>query len=81
MHNGRMTDLLERAVATARTLPTDVQDEIARLMLMIAADERTEPVALSAEERAAIDTSNAAAAGGEFATDEQVRAVWAKYDN
>lgn len=78
VHDGRMTDLLERAVAAARGLPPDRQDDIARLVLMIAADE--EPVALSAEERAAIVASKAAAARGEFATDEQVRATWAKYD-
>jgi hypothetical protein len=76
-----MTDLLERAVAAARTLPPDVQDEIARLVFMIAADEHAEPVALSVEERAAIAASRAAAARGEFATDEQVRAVWVKYED
>jgi hypothetical protein len=37
------------------------------------------PVLLSADERAAIATSKAAAARGEFATDEQVRAIWAKH--
>jgi hypothetical protein len=37
------------------------------------------PVALSADERAAIATSKAAAARGEFATDEQVRVSWAKH--
>ncbi len=79
MHNARMTDLLERAVAAARELPPDVQDDIARIVLTIAADEEPEPVALSPAERAAIATSKAAAARGEFATDEQVRALWAKY--
>ncbi len=34
---------------------------------------------LSAAERAAITTSKAAAARGEFATDEEVRAIWAGY--
>jgi predicted transcriptional regulator len=37
------------------------------------------PVVLSADERAAIAASRAAAARGEFATGEQVRAIWAKY--
>jgi predicted transcriptional regulator len=37
------------------------------------------PVALSTDERAAIAASKAAAARGEFATDEQVRAIWAKH--
>ena len=36
-------------------------------------------VPLSPEEREAIAHSKAAAARGEFATDEQVRAVWAKH--
>ena len=34
---------------------------------------------LTADERAAINRSKAAAARDEFATDEQVRAVWAKH--
>jgi predicted transcriptional regulator len=37
------------------------------------------PVPLTPEEQAAITASKAAAARGEFATDEQVRAVWAKH--
>jgi hypothetical protein len=37
------------------------------------------PIILSFEEREAIDRSKAAAARGEFATDEQVRTVWAKH--
>ena len=36
-------------------------------------------VALLPEERVAIANSKAAAARGEFATDEQVRAAWAKH--
>jgi hypothetical protein len=34
---------------------------------------------LSAKERQAIERSRAAAARGEFATDEQLRALWRKY--
>jgi hypothetical protein len=37
------------------------------------------PVALSTDERVAIAASKAAAARGEFAADEQVRAIWAKH--
>lgn len=74
-----MTDLLEKAVAAARALPPEMQDDIARIVLMFAADEEPEPVALSPEERAAITASKAAASRGEFATEEQVRAVWAKH--
>jgi len=73
-----MTELFERAVETVRGLLPAAQGEIARLVLQLAADE--EPlVVLTADERAAIARSKAAAARGEFATDEQVRAVWAKH--
>ena len=74
----RMTDLLDRAVKAARSLSPAAQDDIARLVLQLAADEAP-PVFLTDEERAAIKVSKAAAARGEFATDEQVRAVWAKH--
>lgn len=72
-----MTELLEKAVAAARSLPPTVQDEIARTMLLLA-EEQTEPVLMTAEERAAVARSQAAAARGEFATDEELQAVWAK---
>jgi hypothetical protein len=73
-----MTELLERAVEAARGLSPATQDDIARLVLQLAADK--EPtVALTGDERAAIALSQAAASRGEFATDEQVRAVWAKH--
>jgi len=36
-------------------------------------------VPLTHEEQAAVAASKAAAARGEFATDEQVRAAWAKH--
>lgn len=71
-----MTELLEKAVAAARALPPMVQDEIARTMLLLAG-QVTEPVFLTAAEKAAIAASKAAAVRGEFATDEEVRAVWA----
>ena len=73
-----MTKLLERAVAAARNLPAPAQDDIARVVLQLAgADEP--PVTLTPDEQAAIATSKAAAARGEFATPEQVRAVWSKH--
>lgn len=40
MQNGPMTDLLEKAMATARSLPPDMQVEIARLVLAYAGDEQ-----------------------------------------
>jgi predicted transcriptional regulator len=73
-----MTKLLDRALEAARSLPSDAQDDIARVVLQLAGGE-VAPIALSTDERAAIAASKAAAARGEFATDEQVRAIWAKH--
>lgn len=73
-----MTKLLDQAVEIARALPADAQDDIARIVLQLAGEESA-PVALSSEERAAIAESKAQAAEGRFATDEEVRAVWAKH--
>jgi hypothetical protein len=74
-----MTKLLDQALEVARSLPSDVQDDIARVVLQLAGSNEAALVALSTDERAAIAASKEAAAGGEFATDEQVLAVWAKH--
>lgn len=74
-----MTKLLDRALEAARNLPDDAQDDIARVILQLAASDETLPQALSEEERAAIAASKEAAACGEFATDEEVAAVWRKH--
>ncbi len=73
-----MTKLLDRALEAARNLPDEAQDDIARVILQLAADDGS-PVALSKEERAAIAASKEAAARDEFATDEEVAAVWRKH--
>lgn len=74
-----MTKLLDQAMQTARSLPADQQDDIARLVLRLAGAEDEPPVSLTPDEQTATAASKAAAARGEFATDEQVRAVWAKH--
>jgi hypothetical protein len=74
-----MTKLLDRALEAARSLPSDAQDDIARVVLQLAGSEDVAPIALSADERAAIAASKAAAARGEFAADEQVQATWTKH--
>jgi hypothetical protein len=74
-----MTKLLDQAVEVVRRLPSDDQDEIARAIMQLAGSNLAAPVVLSSEERGAIARSKAAADRGEFATDEQVRAVWAKH--
>jgi hypothetical protein len=73
-----MTRLLEQAVETVRGLPPEIQDELARMLLQLAGEDQ--PVLqLSAQESASFDKSLAQADRGEFATDEQVRAIWAKH--
>lgn len=74
-----MTKLLDDALAAVRNLPPVEQDKIARAMLRLTGTDDEPPVALSPDERAAIAASKAAAARGEFASDEQVRAAWAKH--
>ena len=73
-----MTKLLEEAFETVRRLPVESQDEIARAMLALAGSE-SEPVPLAPEERDAIARSKAAAERGEFASEDQVRDLWAKH--
>ena len=74
-----MTDLFERAVATVSRLDPAMQDDIAAAMMALAGQDEAPLADLTPEEEAAIAASQAAAARGEFATDEQVAALMAKY--
>ena len=74
-----MTKLLDDALEAARNLPVAAQDDIARVVLRLAGTDEAPALALSPDERTAVATSKAAAGRGEFASDEQVRAVWAKH--
>lgn len=74
-----MTELLEKAVAAARGLPPEMQDEMARVLLALAGDESQPIYQLTPEEEAAEDEADAAEARGDYATDAEVRAIWAKY--
>ncbi|HTG06657.1 MAG TPA: hypothetical protein VK635_21710 [Bradyrhizobium sp.] len=69
--------MLEQAVEAVSTLPDDTQDELARILLQLAGVEQPS-YELSPEEAADIDASLAEAERGEFATDEEVAAIWAK---
>jgi hypothetical protein len=73
-----MTELLEHAVDTARTLPPAMQDDVARLLLQFLGEEQP-AIQLTPEEAATFAESRAQASRREFATDDQVRAVWAKH--
>jgi hypothetical protein len=73
-----MTKLLDQALEVARSLPAELQDDIARVVLQLTGDDEV-VVGLSDDERAAIERSKDAAKRGAFAADEDVRALWAKY--
>ncbi len=74
-----MTKLLDDALAAVHNLPPAEQDSIAHAVLRLMGTDDELPVELSEGERVAIAASKSAAAHGEFATDEQVRAAWAKH--
>ncbi|HLJ70325.1 MAG TPA: hypothetical protein VKU03_03340 [Roseiarcus sp.] len=71
-----MTKLLDQAVETARRLGPDQQDQIARMMLFYA---ETPVIQLTPEEDADLAAAEEEVARGELATDEQMRAIWAKH--
>lgn len=73
-----MTRLLVEAVAVAAGLPEDQQDELARVLLQLVGREPP-PTLLTPEEEADLDDSTAAEALGEFATDDEMRTIRAKY--
>jgi hypothetical protein len=73
-----MTDLMEKALAVVRRWPASRQNEAAELLLAL--DRLGEgPYAASAEELAAIDEAQAQVERGEFATDEEVEAAFARF--
>ncbi|NEU11020.1 hypothetical protein G3T14_02590 [Methylobacterium sp. BTF04] len=74
-----MTDLLEQAVAIARSLPADVQDDIARMVLSYTGN--AQPVIqLTPDEQADLEASEDEVARGAFASEAQMRAIWGKHD-
>jgi hypothetical protein len=73
-----MTKLLEHAVETVRGLPPEAQNALARMLLQFAGEDQA-AIQLTAEEEASFEESIGQAERGDFATDEQVRAIWAKH--
>ena len=74
-----MTALLEKAIESVRALPAETQDSLARMLLQFAGVDQS-TLELTAEEAASFDESIGQAERGEFATDEQVRSIWAKHE-
>jgi hypothetical protein len=75
-----MTKLLEKAVEALRRLPTGRQDEIARAMLQLAAQE-DEPEAVDPTHLPAVLNGLAQAGRGEFASDAEVEAAFRRFDS
>lgn len=78
MEEERMTELLDKAVKTARSMSPDVQDEIARIVLSLV-DGDSSVYQLTQEEEASFSQSRGESRRREFATPEQVLAVWSKH--
>ena len=73
-----MTRLLEQAVNTVRNLPSATQDSLARILLQFAGEDQG-LVKLSAADAASFDESLDQERRAEFATDAEVRGIWAKH--
>ena len=73
-----MTDLLDRAIARTRALPPQMQDEVARMLLLFAGESDV-AIQLTPEEEADLREADAEIARGELATDEEMQAIRAKH--
>jgi predicted transcriptional regulator len=74
-----MTKLLELAFEEAKQLPPEDQDELARTIMEIVHGGEEGVYVLSEEEEAAIEVGLAEADRGEFASEEEIEAIFAKY--
>jgi hypothetical protein len=73
-----MTRLLEQAIETVSVLPDEMQDELARILLQFAGVDQP-PIQLTAEEDADLAEADAEVLRGEFASEEDMAAIWAKH--
>ncbi|CDZ38581.1 hypothetical protein NOJ28_05440 [Neorhizobium galegae] len=74
-----MTKLLDRAIEAARELPAEMQDEIAEILLSFMGKDDEGVYQLTPEEEADLEEADREIERGEIATEEEVRAMWAKY--
>ena len=73
-----MTELLNRAIARTRTMPPEMQDEVGRLVLLYAGE--AEPaIQLTPDEEIDLREADEEIARGDFATEDEMQAIWAKY--
>ncbi len=72
-----MTKLLDKAISKVRELPADEQDRLALLLLSMADDADAEE--LDEETRQALLEGLEQARRGEFASDEEIAALWKRH--
>lgn len=73
-----MTKLLKEAVEKVSQLPQERQDELARMLIDVAASDLS-PYRFNEAERAAIEEGIAQADRGEFASDAEVAGMWTRF--
>ena len=74
-----MTTLMDEAIESLRRdVPPEHEDDVARAVMQLTG--KAQPIyVLTPDEQADLAESDAEIQRGEFATDEQVRVVWAKH--
>ncbi len=72
-----MTELMEKALAAVGRWPTGRQDEAAEMLLAL--DRLGKTYVASDDELAAVDEAMAQAGRGEFATEAEVEAAFARF--
>ena len=75
-----MTKILEKAIAKVRELPAEDQDMLGAVMLALADEELTRIGELDDETRAAIREGLEQARCGEFVPEEEIEALWQRFD-
>jgi predicted transcriptional regulator len=74
-----MTEILDRAIAKARTLSAEDQDALGAVLLSLAEEWPNRADDLDEETRAAIREGLAQAKRGEFVPEQDIQALWKRY--
>ena len=75
-----MTKLLDKAIDAVRVLPPEEQDEIARTMLVLAKDADEDEGEIDPADLEAIDRGLEDMKTGRFASDEEMAALFHRFD-
>jgi hypothetical protein len=75
-----MTKILDQAIAKARALSAEDQDALGAVLLSLAEEWPIRADDLDEETRTAIRGGIAQAKRGEFVPDEDIQALWKRYD-